>query len=187
MRKISGTIYILRAAASRYTAADIVMTTDLAVRKPFRKIAQTDFSIFPVWEWALDEEGFDGEAFVRPTAHKTVPKAAFAQYIVSANAHLRDGTIIPACVEVTVKGKRWHFAPTVLFLLERHVDFVGVESTRMLSRYTKTLDNYPTKWELGVPLEGETKLTIGHVRHGILKQIRQFWTTLTMAKGAPPA
>lgn len=127
--------------------------------KPYRKLNREDFDKFPVWEWILDENsnGIEDETWVRPMSLASVPKSEFAQYLVSANATLRDGSLVPACVEVTVCKNSVEFEPLFVFLLDRHLDFIGMETTRLLSRYTKYPDNRPVQWELRVYLEGEHK------------------------------
>lgn len=162
------------------------MTIDLSVRKPFSRITRADFAAFPVWEWADDEEGVEGqdESFVRPTTHATVPKADFAQFLVQSKVRLRNGTEMAGCVEVTVQGRRVHCVPTVVFMLDRHLDFVGLETTRLLSRYTKTSNNFPVKWELSVPLAGQKKARAGRVRQGIVMRIIQLWAMWQLMKGA---
>ncbi|MFP5390784.1 MAG: hypothetical protein ACLGI6_04445 [Gammaproteobacteria bacterium] len=153
------------------------MTIDLAERKPFSRLTRADFAAFPIWEWADNETGFEAqdESFVRPTAHAIVPTADFAQFLVQASVRLRNGTEMPGCVEVTVQGCRVHCVPTVVFMLDRHLDFVGLESTRLLSRYTKTPDNSPVKWTLSVLLIGEKKTRSGRVRRGIVMRVIELW------------
>jgi hypothetical protein len=153
------------------------MQTTLSVRKPLAKVTRNDFVVFPIWEWVLDEETTD-ETFVRPTGHATIPSSSFAQFIVAAVAKLRDGTCLPACVEVTVRGNMRSFDPSSVFLLDRHLDFTGMETTRLLSRYTKEVNNYPTHWTLNVPFDGETKLSHGKVHRSLVLQLFTVWWRL---------
>lgn len=129
------------------------------IRKPVAKLSRADFAAHPVWEWALDEEGVTGqdETSVRPTEHQAVPAAAFAQFLVSASATLKDGGVVPACIEVTVAGKTKRFSPMFVFMLDRQLPFAGAETTRALSRYTKIAGNSPKSWELSVTLAGERR------------------------------
>lgn len=128
--------------------------------KPFQKLTREDLSNSPIWEWCVDDEVEDDqdETWVRAVEQEHIPKFEFGQYLVSAKAILTDGSSIPACVEVTVSNGRATFDPLFVFLLDRHLDFVSVETTRLISRYTKTPDNKPSSWELNVMLEGEKKL-----------------------------
>jgi hypothetical protein len=146
-----------------------IMVPDLASRKPVHKVTREDFATFPIWEWAIDEEGLvdRDESYVRPTSHSSIPTDSFAQFIVVADAKLRDGTTLPAAIEVTVNGKAKSFEPMSVLLLDRHLEFVGMETTRLLSRYTKVVDNYPVRWQLRVPVKGEAKLRNAKVRRSL--------------------
>jgi len=156
-----------------------IMPTDLSTRKPINKVTREDFAIFPVWEWAIDEEGEEGqdESFVRPTTHTSIPNGSFIQFVVAAEAKLRNRETMPACVEVTIKGKTKSFEPLSVLLLDRHLDFAGMETTRLLSRYTKEIDNYPAAWKLKVPFEGEKKLRSASVRRSLafLRLFELWW------------
>lgn len=159
------------------------MSTELATRRPIRKLSRADLATFPVWEWALGEEGIgdQDESFVRPTPFEVIPEGAFCQYIVAATATLRDGTQMSACAEVTTKGKKRHIAPMFVFLHDRHLDFTGHDTTRMLSRFTSELNNYPVRWQLAVPLEGEARPRAGRVRRGLALRLLQFWMRTRLA------
>lgn len=142
------------------------MTTNLTTRKPLRKLTRADMQAFSIWEWAINEEGIEAqdESVVRPTTHAVIPVDGFGQFVVAATAQLRDKTSMPALVEVTVNGKQRSCEPLAVFLLDRHLDFVGVESTRLLSRFTQTVNNHPVRWQLAVAISDEKKLRGAKVR-----------------------
>lgn len=134
--------------------------------KPVAEMERADLSLSPIWEWRIDEEGLldQDETWVRPTSYKTLPHAEFAQFLVSAIATLRDGTQMPACVEVMVARGRTSFRPAFVFMLDRQLEFAGHETTRLLSRYTKQVNNHPHKWELNVLFDGERSVRKGRAR-----------------------
>jgi hypothetical protein len=161
------------------------MTIDLHSRRSIRKIARADFAAFPVWEWALNEEltHGDGESYVRPAALASLPLGPVRQFIVSATATLNDGSVLPACVEVSVRAKKVRIAPMFIFLQDRHLDFGGAETATVLSLYTKRADAHPVCWELAVPLEGGTVPPRGPVKRSMIARLRQGWKRLS---GASP-
>ncbi|NHZ40431.1 MULTISPECIES: hypothetical protein [Massilia] len=164
------------------------MTPDLAIRRSIRKVSHADFAAYPIWEWAIDEEVNlgNGESFVRPTSLDAVPLDPLGHYIVAANTTLSDGVILPSCVEVSTRGKKQHVEPMFVFLLDRHLDFAGVETTALLSRYTKRVNIYPVRWEMAVPMAGETRLRSGKVRRGLWERLAQFWARLRLGSGGQP-
>lgn len=157
-----------------------LMTIDLHSRRSIRKIARADFAAYPVWEWALNEEltHGNGVSFVRPTDLASLPLGPLRQFIVSANATLNDGSVLPACVEVSVRAKKVRIEPMFIFLQERHLDFGGAETATVLSHYTKRADAHPVRWELAVPLEGQATPPSGAVRRSIFARLAQGWKRL---------
>ncbi len=153
------------------------MTIDPDSRRSIRKIAREDFVACPVWEWALNEEHSDGhgESFVRPTALASLPLGVVRHYIVSATATLSDGSVLPACAEVSVRVKKVLIEPMFIFLQDRHLDFGGTETRTVLSHYIKQADARPVSWELAVPLDGETAPPKGTVRRSLAERLAQVW------------
>jgi hypothetical protein len=159
------------------------MTIDLQARRSIRKIARGDFTAYPVWEWALNDEHTDGhgESFVRPTELASLPLGLARQFIVSATATLNDGSVLPACAEVSVRGKKVHVAPMFIFLQDRHLDFGGAETATVLSHYIKRADAHLVRWELAVTLDGESTPPSGKVRRSIIARLGQGWKRLSGA------
>jgi len=137
----------------------------LTFSKPANCLTREDFVIHPIWEWVPDDEfgGNSDESFVRPTHFSTIPQGEFRQYLVSSVAILKNKSEMPACVEVSIQGSRMRFAPQFIFLFDRQLEWISDETDRLLSRYTKHLDNRPVKWRLAAPIEGETTLRKGKV------------------------
>jgi len=159
------------------------MTIDLDSRRSIRKIAREDFTAYPVWEWALNEEHTQGQgvSFVRPTALSSLPLDQARHYIVSASATLNDGSVLPACAEVSVRGKKVRIAPMFIFLQDRHLDFGGAETKTVLGHYTRQADAHPVSWELAVPLDGQSAPPRGKVRRSLAARLAQLWKRLSNA------
>lgn len=159
------------------------MTIDLQSRRSIRKIARGDLDAYPVWEWALNDEHTDGhgESFVRPTELGIIPVGAVRQFIVSATATLNDGSVLPACAEVSVRAKNVQVEPMFIFLQDRHLDFGGAETATVLSHYIKRADARPVSWELAVALEGETAPLKGIVRRSMIARLSHGWKRLSNA------
>ncbi len=139
--------------------------------KPFTKLKRVDFENNPIWEWIQDESNDEDEideSFVQPTEHIHVPTEAFAQFIVAANIELKDGSLFPGIAEVTVADSNAAIQPTVVFMLDRKLQIPGLETNRLLTRYTQSLDNYPVGWKLNVLIEGEQERRSGEIKGGDL-------------------
>ena len=156
------------------------MVSNFSTRKTVYQVTREDFAEYPVWEWAIGEEGSEGEdeSFVRPTPLTSIPKRELAQFIVAASATLRSGSVMAACAEVTVKGDAITVTPMSIFLYDRHLDIVATETTRALSYLTQEADNYPAAWELNVPIEGEAKPRQGKVPRSMGLQLKAMWRRL---------
>jgi hypothetical protein len=149
------------------------MLIDLASRRSIRKIARADFAAYPVWEWALNEEETTGlhESFLRPTEHSSITPGLPAQYVVSANATLSDGQVLPACAEVTVGAKRVSVAPLYLFVQDRQLDFAGPETMTVLSHLTGKDGARAVSWQLAVTVDGKAKAPSGTLRRPLLARL----------------
>ena len=162
------------------------MASNLSTRKTVYQVTREDFTAFPIWEWALGEEGAESEdeSFVRPTPLTAIPKRESAQFVVAANATLRQGNVIPACAQVTVRGDTANVSPMSIFLYDRHLDIAAVETTRALSQLTQAVDNYPASWELEVPIEGEGSPRRGKVPRSMGSQLLALWRRLKTVRQA---
>ena len=161
------------------------MTTDLATRRPIRRIASADFALFPVWEWALGEEQSFGhdQSFVRPTSHEKVPLLDGGHFIVAGSAALNDGSDLPACIEVRVENGKVSFTPMFLLLPDRHLDFTGPETTRVLSQFARRLNTYAVSWTLAVSVgdSDSDKLPGARVQRSLPVRVGQLWMRLRVA------
>ena len=153
------------------------MTIDLASRRSIRKISCADFAAYPVWEWAINEGDplGDGESFLRPTSLDSIAADPKRHYVVSATATLTEGSVLPACVEVSMRGGKRQHEPMFIFLQGRHLDFGGSETVTVLSHYTQRPGTRPLRWTLAVPLAGETVLPSGMVRESLGSRLLRLW------------
>ena len=74
----------------------------LGRRKPIRNIRPRDLRQYPIWEFAFDEERFEGmdDTWIRPVKRKTVPKNAYSQ-IVAADFTTQAGKELHGVMMVT--------------------------------------------------------------------------------------
>jgi hypothetical protein len=161
------------------------MTIDLDSRRSIRKISCADFAAYPVWEWALGEGDplGGGESYLRPTALDSIGADPARHYVVGATATLSEGSVLPACVEVSMRGNKRQLEPMFIFLQERHLDFGGSETKTVLSHYTRRPGTMPVRWTLAVPLEGETILPSGMVRESLASRVSRLWKRVRLAAG----
>lgn len=61
------------------------MQVTLKTRKPVNKLTPEDLVTFPIWEFASDEEGVEGqdETWVRPVRRSQVPLEAYSQLVAA--------------------------------------------------------------------------------------------------------
>jgi len=76
------------------------------IRKQVYDLLMTDFEHCPVWEFALDEEGEDGqdEATVRPYSVKGALDPSEGMFVVRARFVLADGTQLQGYITPPVQG-----------------------------------------------------------------------------------
>jgi hypothetical protein len=139
------------------------MDVTLKTRKPVDKLVASDLAVFPVWEFALDEEG-EGrdETWVRPLNTQVVPTG---QYSLQVAADLRDagGRTYVGFVSVTTAEVPVEISGGVILLksdylpIPRRGDF-GFEESRkkFLSRLgLSEPEVLPITYALRAPIEGE--------------------------------
>ncbi len=78
---------------------------------------------------------------------------------------------MPGIAEVTVANGDISVHPSVVFLLDRHLQIPGVETNRLLARFTKTAGNYPVAWRLCVSNHGESSPRSGPIQGGDMKDL----------------
>lgn len=144
--------------------------------KPFAKLNRADLQEAPIWEWVPDDgasasERDADESSVQRTEFAEIPLLPFAQFIVASLVELKHGGTMPGIAEVTVADGNVAIQPTVVFLLDRQLQIPGVETNRLLARYTKTVENYPVAWRLAVSIQGESAQRTGQIKGGDMKDM----------------
>jgi hypothetical protein len=88
------------------------MRVTLETRKPVDHLTVSDLSTFPVWEFALDEEGVEGrdETWVRPLNAQIVPKNMYSLQ-VAADFRAACGRTYSGFVDVTTANPKWASGP----------------------------------------------------------------------------
>ena len=144
--------------------------------KPYGRLRRADLHDAPIWTWhdaapGDPEDDTLDESFVQPTAHAVIPRVPFAQFIVSATIGLHSGATMPGIAEVTMANGAVAIQPAVVLFLDKHLQIPAVETNRMLSRYTQTLENHPVSWALDVLVDGETERRSGRIAGADMKDI----------------
>ena len=146
------------------------------MRKPFTKLKRADLEQNPIWEWLQDEtslpeeENVD-ESSVQASPFTYIPTVEFGQFIVSATIHLNNGDSLPGICEVNVANGKLAVIPSTVFMLDRQLNIPAVDTNRLLSRYTQSLENYPVGWTLKALAEGESELRSGDIKGGDMKDL----------------
>jgi len=80
-------------------------------RKPVDDLTVEDFLAYPIWEFALDEEGIEGrdETWVRPVDSKQVPKGEYSQlvgseFVTAGGENLHGFMVVSTCDGVEVQA-----------------------------------------------------------------------------------
>ncbi len=78
------------------------MPATLKTRKPINELTVEDLHAFPIWEFATDEEGVQGqdETWVRPVRSNQVPIGAYSQ-LVATDFSTAGGTRLQGFMTVT--------------------------------------------------------------------------------------
>jgi hypothetical protein len=137
-------------------------------RKPVDELTAEDLATYPMWEYALDEEGAFAETVVRPLELQTVPRDSYCIQ-VAARFQLRSGAEYPGCAEVTTATDPPTVSPSFILVgggavalpaprsATPDVD-LGIDLTRInLPRQLKVpiVDIFPAKYQLLVNFDGE--------------------------------
>lgn len=82
------------------------MPVTLSTRKPIDQLEPEDFSSFPIWEFATDEEENEGqdETWVRPVATQIIEPNSYS-LAVAARFETVSGLSILGCVDVTTANE----------------------------------------------------------------------------------
>jgi hypothetical protein len=158
-----------------------VMSTTLSRRKPVSKLKITDFRDFPVWEYAIDEEGKPGqdETWVRPVNHQLVRKGVYSQ-IVAASFTTASGRSLRGFMIVNTAEGKIEILPGVIlgrvgyqpmptmsrkFAARRHFDWAIQMRNQLVRRLGEAESKvFPIRYSLLVPFRGEKNLRKGTIK-----------------------
>lgn len=148
------------------------------------KLTRHDLERSQIWEYCLELEGTSGidESTVRPVDTPRDDSELLTQYLVSATYTLKHGQEFPGVVLVEMLGKKKHLEPEFIFLLDRHLAPVSMETERLLAKYTNHPGNRPTRWKLDVPLPGESRKRTGTIRRGLGFSLASLIIRLAMSR-----
>jgi hypothetical protein len=144
------------------------MKATLSTRKPVDKISLDDLRIFPVWEYALDEEGQPGqdETWIKPVKTAVVPTEAWSQIVAASFAG--DASVpLMGFMVVTTARQPFEFSPGAI-VTESAYYFIPSPrmsgSRRLRAAITQALGiTFPLCYSLLVPIAGESQLREGMV------------------------
>ena len=159
----------------------MAVPTTLRTRKPIVKLTATDLRRFPVWEFALDEEGAVGqdETWVRPVECAAIRGRAYSQivatdFVTPAGRKLQGFMIVttaegkveidPGAVVGSV-GYRVLPRPSRQLAIKHNAPWVTKAREQLLAAVGESETNvFPLRYSVRVPIRGERK-----PREGVLK------------------
>jgi hypothetical protein len=145
------------------------MKPTLASRKPIDSLTPEDFATFPIWEFAMDEEGVDGqdETWVRPVDARAIPRSAYS-LAVGARVTLANGRVVTGLCQVSTAGEVE--IELVVVVPPGHYVFIPKSSdvgTGPMRRLLEVLglasvpEFFPAHFELIAPIAGEPSARSG--------------------------
>jgi hypothetical protein len=158
-----------------------VMSTTLSSRKPVGKLKIADFRDFPVWEYAIDEEGKRGqdETWVRPVNRQFIRKEVYSQ-IVAASFTTATGRLLRGFMIVSTAEPKIEILPGVILgrvgyqpiptmsrklAARRHFHWAIQTRNELLRRLGQPESKvFPIRYSLLVPVQGEK-----NPRNGMIK------------------
>lgn len=128
---------------------------NLETRKAVTDLTPADLDTFPVWEFALDEEGVEGqdETWVRPLNMPVVPRNRYS-LLVGTEFRAVCGGIYPGFCIVTTAGQEVEIGPGVIL---HGTDYLPADDREELLERTGLAEAelFPITYRLRVPIEGE--------------------------------
>jgi hypothetical protein len=146
----------------------------LKTRKPIDELRIADVEAFPVWEFATDEEGNEGqdETWVRPLWGKQIPADAYSLSVL-ASFTAPTGAKYKGIVGVsTAEGFEAVHAAVLTDSNYVFVPWPGMAGASEMARdaarelRSSANDLFPLSYRLAVPVEGEATLREGVYSYG---------------------
>jgi hypothetical protein len=147
------------------------MQPTLDTRKPVDSLDENDLKVFPVWEFATDEEDDEDEdrdeTWVRPVDVQVIPQGEYS-LLVAANFATSSGAQFPGLIVVSTDDGIEFNGGAIL----HKNDYIPVPSPDFWNadedneKIVTTLgmsksDVFPLCFTLAVPIDGETSLCEG--------------------------
>ena len=139
-------------------------------RKPVDRLTVNDFSAFPIWEYALNEEGIKGrdETWVRPLTARVVPRGQYSLQ-VAADFRIASGRTYSGFVNVNtaeepveISGGVILDGPNYLPIPRREMfGFEQLKEVLLSSLGLSGAEVFPITYTLRVSIEGEQILRSG--------------------------
>jgi hypothetical protein len=144
------------------------MSASEETRKPIDQLTVEDLAAFPVWEFATDEEGVEGqdETWVRPLSVSRIPGDAFS-LSVAADFLAPNGSQFEGIMEVNTAIAS-PFPSACLIVRSEYLYIGGAPGSRERRALAKKLggseaDVFPLSYTLRVRVEGEAVYRTGRV------------------------
>lgn len=131
------------------------MAVNLRTRKPVTGLAPADLEAFPVWEFAIDEEGAEGqdETWVRPIGSRGVPRGKYSLQ-VATEFRTACGQRYPAFSIVTTAQGQVEIQGAILLIGGEYLPADDPDALLSCTGLTAT-ELFPMTFELRVLIEGE--------------------------------
>lgn len=136
----------------------------LDASKPVHQLTQADLQAHPVWRYLDDGDGPEqaDESWVAPVASPP-GRGDHGSFFIRSRFTLRNGRQLPGIVQLTVLGRHLMVEPACIHAHDKSIDVDAPDAARRLERLLQTPDAQPVRWELTLPLRGETQLRSGRV------------------------
>ena len=157
------------------------MPPTLKTRKPVVKLTATDLRIFPVWEFAIDEEGEgeQDETWVRPVDCTAIRKGSYSQIVASDFTIPASRCLQGFMVVTTANGKveiragavvgrtGYRVLPTIsrkLAAARKYEWSLRVRDRLCQALGVREADVFPLRYTLRVSIRGERGTRAGVLR-----------------------
>lgn len=142
------------------------MKPTLKTRKPVDKITLEDLRVFPVWEFATDEEGAPGqdETWIKPVRGKVVPMDKYSQ-LVAASFPINSSTTLMGFMDLTTDIGDVEISPGAIVMDDAYhpiPSLLEFDTRRRRAALKKAPGVvFPIPYKLLVPIAGERQLREG--------------------------
>ena len=157
------------------------MSATLKTRKPVVKLTVGDFHAFPVWEYAIDEEGEgeQDETWVRPVDTAAIRKGAYSQIVASdfatAGGRRLQGFMIVTTADGEVEVDAGAIVGSIGYRVLPHLSrklavrrnapwVVEARDRLLLALGQHEADVFPLRYTLRAAIRGEKERRVGALR-----------------------